>query len=57
MHFNITTHLYLGLPSGSFASDFPTNNLYALLFVPIRTACPAHLILLDLITVIALDEE
>jgi hypothetical protein len=38
-------HLSLGLPSGLISSGFPTNILYAFVFSPIRTICPAHLIL------------
>jgi hypothetical protein len=55
----VSTHLRLGLPSGLFASGFPTNNLYAFLFSPIRATCSAHPILLDLIILIilVLDEE
>jgi hypothetical protein len=35
----------------------PTNILYAFLFFFNRATCPAHLILLDLITPIVLGEE
>jgi hypothetical protein len=51
------THLCVGLPSGLFPSGFPTNNLYMLLFSPIRATCLAHLILLDLIILIILGKS
>jgi hypothetical protein len=43
------THLRLGLPSSLFPYVFPTNDLYAFLFSPIRATWPAHLIFLDLL--------
>jgi hypothetical protein len=35
-----------------FTSDFPTKQLYASLFSPMRGTCPTHVIALDLITLI-----
>jgi hypothetical protein len=52
----LSTHLRLGLPSGLFPPAFPTDILYEFLFAPIRAACCAHLILLDLIILIMLGE-
>ena len=53
----LSTHLFLGLPSGLLPSDFPSKTLYTTLSSLIRTTCPAHLILLDFITRTILGEE
>jgi hypothetical protein len=53
----LSIHLHLGLPSGLFPSGFPTNNLYTLVFCPIHATCPEHLIILEFIILIILDEK
>jgi hypothetical protein len=53
----ISYHLQLGLPSGLFPSGFSTKILYPFIISPISAKYPAHLILLDLITLIIFSEE
>jgi hypothetical protein len=49
--------LRLGLPSGLFPTGFPTNIFYEFLISSMRTTCPVHPILLDLITLTIFDEK
>jgi hypothetical protein len=53
----LSTHLRLGLPSGLFPAGFPTNFLYAFLVSLIGATCPAHIILLDLIPKVLIDDK
>jgi hypothetical protein len=53
----LSSYLRPGLPSGLFPSRFPTKTIYTPLPSPIRTTCPAHLILLDIITRTILGKE
>jgi hypothetical protein len=53
----LSSHLRLGLFSCLFLYGFPTKILHAFLFSPIRATFPVHLILLDFIILIILDEK
>jgi hypothetical protein len=46
----LSSHLCVGLPSNLFSSRLPTEILYTPLLYSMRFTCPAHLIILDLIT-------
>jgi hypothetical protein len=53
----LSSHLRLGIPSGHLPSGFPNRILCVFHFPPMRAIYPAHLILLDLISLIILGEE
>jgi len=53
----LSTHLYLGLPSGLFHFRFPHQNPTHTPLLTIRATCAAHLILLGFITHTILGEE
>ena len=57
MHFNIFSHLCLGLLSGFRISGFPINILTSFLFSIIRAKCPAHLMFCVCINQIIFYEE
>jgi hypothetical protein len=52
-----SSHLRLGLPKGTFPAGLPIKILKALLPYFILATCPAHLNLLDLITLTILGER
>ena len=54
---NIVLHLRISFPKGLFPVGLPVTILKALLHSSILTTCPAHINLLDLITLIILGER
>ena len=57
IHFNIYSHLLLGLPCGLFPSGFSTKNPYTPLLSSIRVTWPSYLIRHDFITRTILGEQ
>ena len=57
IHLNIILPTMPGSSTWSLSLRFPHQTLYASLLFPIRAACPAHPILLDLVTWIIFGEE
>jgi hypothetical protein len=53
----LSTHLWLGLPSGLFPSGVPNNILHAFLLIPFHATCPSNLVLLDFVILIIPGEE
>jgi len=53
----LSSHRWLGLPSGLFPSGFPTKILYAPILSRLCATCSTHVILLNLITWIIFGEE
>ena len=57
LSFQLSSHLHRGLPKGIFPVGLHVNILKALLLSSILAKCPAHLNLLDLITLTILGER